>query len=128
MASSFGRVSALCKDLFFTVKIDGLLRPLGCPVAFLDPSGDVRAQLAAEPPAVLIVDLTCAPEAFEAAVAWARDRAAVIAFGSHVDSERLNWAREAGCAAVMSKGAVDKALPFEVAKQLARAGGGSGSE
>jgi AmiR/NasT family two-component response regulator len=112
-------VTALVAELFFASKVEVALGRMGCPVRIL--TADEAGGLAASPPDLLILDLGLKPEVREAAVAAMRTAGRpVIAVGSHVDTESLGWARAAGCAEVLARGEVDRALGTLAAKHLAR--------
>ena len=105
----------LCDDLMFASRITGEARALGLAVKTtrsLDQLLDLARQEA--PPCVLLdlafpgLDL---PELFrhlgEACPALPR----VVAYGSHVDSERLKAARSAGCDPVLPRSKFVEELP-----------------
>ncbi len=112
-------IAAMVAELFFASKVEAALARLGCPVRVL--MGADRDALAADPPDLLVLDLGLPPEARQAAMAVMRAAGRpVIAVGSHVDTASQQWAREAGCAEVLTRGAVDRALATLSAKHLAR--------
>ncbi|HVB11362.1 MAG TPA: hypothetical protein VNM16_13485 [Bacillota bacterium] len=111
------KVAALVAELFFASKVEVALGQMGCAVSLLAGPDD----LPAAQPDLLILDLALAGPAREAAAAFmtAAGRP-MIAVGSHVDTASLQWARTAGCAEVLTRGEVDRALATLVAKHLAR--------
>lgn len=112
-------VAALVAELFFASKVETVFAQLGCPVRVLM-AADVDS-LASAPPDLLVLDLGLPPEVRAAAVTAMRAAGRpVIAVGSHVDTESQQWARQAGCAEVLTRGAVERALGPLTAKHLAR--------
>ena len=98
------RIHVLLDDLFVRARIETTARALGVDVAFA-----ARAELlpAAGPPgATVLVDLAH-PEAIETirALALRPDPPRVVAWGSHVDGERMTAAREAGATKVLARSA-----------------------
>jgi AmiR/NasT family two-component response regulator len=68
-----------------------------------------------------VLDLDVSGPAREAALAAMRAAGRpVIAVGSHTDADKLRWAREAGCAEVLTRGEVARALAALAAGHLAR--------
>jgi AmiR/NasT family two-component response regulator len=113
------RVAALSAELLFASRVQAALAAVGCAVEVL--TGDEAEQLGALAPDLLVLDLALPAPVREAAVAALRGRGRpVIAVGSHVDAASLAWARQAGCAEVLTRGQVARALAPMVAKHLAR--------
>lgn len=91
----------LCSDLIFSSKIKGTADQLGVPCSVV---GTVAAakQAAADGCAHLIIDLANPVSAEEMQeLRGLADEA--TAFGSHVDVERLEQARQAGCDHVLPR-------------------------
>jgi len=102
-----------CPDLFFASRIRGTADRLGIASAPAPDPGRLLAALetrAAHPPRALFVDLAMAeaPELIELAVSYALP---VVAFGPHVDTDRLEAARLAGAARVLARSRFTKELP-----------------
>jgi hypothetical protein len=109
-------VLLLIRDLMFMARVTGTAKELGIPVKVVrDP-----AKLAPEAEAVqaevgqggrLIVDLNL-EGAIEAAAAWkAVTEGSVTGFVSHVDSETIRRAKDAGIDRVMPRSQFVQALP-----------------
>jgi DNA-binding NarL/FixJ family response regulator len=112
-------VLLVASELMMAVRLEGMLRAVGCPVTVSDPDEDaVRRAIAQARPAVIVLDLLVPPAAV-AAVFGSPD-AAVIAFGPHTDTARLAAGRAAGAAEVLHRSALQHALVPLVAKHLAR--------
>ncbi len=93
-------VVALEVDLFFSVRIEGVVRAAGARPVVISDAAALWEAIAAWPELVLI-DLAAAP-GWEKVVRRARSlpetRAIpIVAFGSHVDTTTLQAARAAGC-------------------------------
>jgi AmiR/NasT family two-component response regulator len=110
-------IAALVDELFFAAKVEAAFRRLGCTATILTEAEG----LSAASPDLLVLDLAL-PEPVRAAAVAAMAAAGrpVIAVGSHVDTASLQWARQAGCAEVLTRGEVDRALATLAAKHLAR--------
>jgi len=95
----------LCKDLFFSSKVTGTAEALGLKVDVLEDSVQLAEKLTEFSCRCLILDLAMpglnVAEVVESLPA--ENRPVVIAFGSHVLTELLQSAREAGCDEVMPK-------------------------
>lgn len=115
-------VVAIAAELISSSRIESALATVGCPVELLPPEPAVAAEgVLLRRPVVVVLDLAVTAAVRDAAFAAARSvGAVVIAFGSHVDTASLNLARGAGAAEVLTRGAVQHALPPLVAKHLAR--------
>ena len=112
-----------------TVRVEGLLRSLGCPVEFAElDEGAIREIIALRRPGVVVLDLAVAG-ALRSAVYSAAQQAEVpiVAFGAHVDSGALAEAKRDGAADVLTRGALAHGLGPLVGKHLARADGMAGS-
>lgn len=98
------RIHVLLDDLFFRARIDATARALGVDVAFAARADALPAGGPAG--ATVLVDLTH-PEAIEAirALALRPDPPRVVAWGSHVDGERMAAARAAGATKVLARSA-----------------------
>lgn len=96
-----GKTLALCSDLIFSSKIKGSADQLGVPCRVV---GTVAAakQAAADGCDHLIIDLSN-PTTLEELKELRTLAKTVTAFGAHVDVERLNQARQAGCDNVLPR-------------------------
>lgn len=106
----------LCDDLMFASRITGEARALGLtvkPTRTLDQLLDLARQEA--PPCVLLdlafpgLDL---PELFRRLGEACPSLPRVVAYGSHVDSERLKAAHLAGCDPVLPRSKFVEELPL----------------
>lgn len=100
-------------DLFFRAKVEATAAALGVPVALADDPAALADRLAGDGDATVLVDLNhpADPIAAIRALKSAAPSARVIAFGSHVDGERLKAAREAGADRVLARSAFTERLP-----------------
>lgn len=116
-------VLLVASELMGAVRLEGMLRAVGCPVTVSDPDVvAVNRAAAACRPAVIVLDLMLPPEVTAAGFRTAdATGAAVIAFGPHTDTARLSAARQAGAAEVLPRSALGTGLVPLVAKHLARA-------
>lgn len=101
-------IIALVDDLLFQAPIESAAAALGYAVAFAPPQPDVVAYLAERQPDLLIVDLRAANS--ERWIAAAKSSPAtrkmpILAFGSHVDADRMQRAKALGADAAVSDGA-----------------------
>jgi DNA-binding NarL/FixJ family response regulator len=115
----------LCSDLIFTSKITGTARELGHRVMVAGTEVLARSMLEQWRPRVVFVDLSAGmlvrPEALVAYRGIAPG-ARFIAFGSHVDTQALASARDAGCDPVMPRSKFTAELPDLVRTYLGDAG------
>jgi FixJ family two-component response regulator len=95
------------EDVFMATKAQDILHRAGVPSQRTSPGVLDRAD---PPPAVVVLDLGLPEEQCQAVVRWAKGRMPVVAFGPHVDAQALFWARQAGCATVLTKGQLDARL------------------
>jgi CheY-like chemotaxis protein len=112
----------LSRDLMFTVKITGTARELGREVKVAGDVDRASALIAELHPQVVFVDLAsgslAAPEAVSRLRAEAGDDVPFVAFGSHVDTEALAAARDAGCREVMPRSKFTMQLPDLIRRYL----------
>ena len=106
-------------DLFFTSKVTGTAHALGLQVESIDDVTTAAARLSSGDVACVLFDLG-APRAsvtdlFAAISAWRQ--VPVIAFGSHVNVELLDFARAAG-AEVMPRSQFASTLPDILKRHL----------
>ncbi|MFQ5471637.1 MAG: hypothetical protein ACE5FA_01960 [Dehalococcoidia bacterium] len=105
-----GRIVTLVPDLLIEVRIDEAARRIDADVEAL--SSDVYLETAlSKPTDVLIVDLGVDGLDLDAIAATAKARRVpVVAFGPHVDAERLQAAGDAGMGSVYPRSAFVKGI------------------
>ncbi|MDX1661686.1 MAG: hypothetical protein R3326_07835 [Gemmatimonadota bacterium] len=101
------RVHVLIDDLFFRSKVEATARALDVAVHFAKSADDLSDRLAGDPDAIVLVDLNHPADPVAAIRALKDDSPSprVVAFGSHVDTERLKAARDAGADRVLARSA-----------------------
>ena len=104
-----GQTIALVRDLMFSSRITATARAAGVEVTVVREPGKLAEASGA---GLLIVDLNL-EGAIEAAVAWKGATAGgqVVGFVSHVDTQTIQRAREAGIGRVMARGEFVRVLP-----------------
>ena len=111
----------LSRDLIFTSKITGTARELGSQVTVAGNLALAEALIRDAAPRVVFVDLAAGEwttrEVLERLIRLA-GAAPFVAFGSHVDTERLESARLAGCAQVLPRSKFTAQLPELVRQYL----------
>jgi CheY-like chemotaxis protein len=110
----------LCDDLIFTSRIVGTGRDLGLTMQSAR-SSDVLLRLAeGRRPACVIVDLANPGLRLSELMARLAEKCPplprVVAYGSHVDTETLKAARQAGCDPVLPRSKFVEDLPKELAR------------
>jgi DNA-binding NarL/FixJ family response regulator len=113
------RVLALVADLIFAARVRGAA-PAGMEVRTTSRAQQLKEEAGASAPALILVDLGAADDPVEL-IRWVRERESlagveVVAFGSHVDVERLNAARAAGANTVLARSAFVGRLPELLAR------------
>ena len=105
-------VLALIDDLFFQSKLMETARQVGVPVRVVS-NGDALVQAAAaQPPALVLVDLNARQGALDGlARLCAAGAAPVVAFLSHVQTDLAAQARAAGCNEVLPRSQFTANLP-----------------
>lgn len=101
-------------DLLFASRITGEARALGLSVQAVRSLEQLFEQLRREPPSCLLLDLAFPGLDLSALFAQLRETKApprVVAYGSHVDTESLRAAREAGCDPVLPRSKFVEMLP-----------------
>jgi CheY-like chemotaxis protein len=105
----------LSDDLMFTSRITGTARDLGLAVTPARSIEALNALIHQQPPGCIIVDLGHSGLAIVDFMENLRKTCTpmprVIAYGSHVDTETLRSAREAGCYAVLPRSKFVEELP-----------------
>ena len=103
----------LCHDFFFISKIAGTAAELGIALQEVGRVEEAVAVLQKQRPGLVIVDLSAAgarlPELLAALPG--ENRPAVIAFDAHVNGQRLQGAKEAGCDVVLPRSRFSAELP-----------------
>lgn len=112
----------LSRDLIFTSKITGTARALGLEMLVAGNSALAAATIEERKPKAVFVDLAAGNLVSNPALTELRKTAGeqtpFIAFGSHVDTEALASARQAGCAEVMPRSRFTLELPQLIQQYL----------
>lgn len=117
--TSLPSVILLDTDLFFVVKVRTTLQHAGYDVRTARSLDDFTGRLAADAPALALVNTAIAGVDWRAAIIAAREaQIPVIAFGSHVDLETQQAARDAGATRVIANSKLAADLPAIVARTL----------
>lgn len=104
----------ISRDLFFNSKVTGTASALGARVIVAGTREAALARIASDLPCVIFVDLAAGEAVSPPALASYRAAVPgieIIAFGSHVDTDALRSAREAGCDEVMPRSKFTMVLP-----------------
>ena len=105
----------LTRDLIFTSKVTGTGQSLGRRILTAGNEALASSLIEERRPRVVFIDLAAGglvrPEALAAYRTLAGDDAAFVAFGSHVDTEALARAMEAGCDPVLPRSRFTTELP-----------------
>lgn len=117
--TSLKSVILLDTDLFFVVKVRTTLQHAGYDVRTARSLDDFTRRLTADAPLLALVNTAIAGVDWRAAIAAAREaHIPVIAFGSHVDLETQQAARDAGATRVIANSKLAADLPGIVARTL----------
>lgn len=112
----------LCRDLIFTSKVTGTARALGRTVLVAGDRAQALKMLEERRPAVVFVDLAAGELVAEPALRGLIEVAAAgtpfVAFGSHVDTQALDAARDAGCGLVLPRSRFSGELPEIIERYL----------
>jgi DNA-binding NtrC family response regulator len=111
-------------DLIFSTKITGTARVLGLEVRVAGSPGSVVGRIRTESPQCILLDLSVSrltPELIQEIVGAAAGKP-VVAFGSHVDTARLQAARDAGCTAEPVKCRTARTAPAVSRRQVEECG------
>ena len=108
-------------DLIFSTKITGTARVLGLEVQVIGSPGAVVERIRSVSPRCTFLDLNVAGLTAELIreIVSAAGGTPVLAFGSHVDTARLQTARDAGCTEVMPRSRFSNELPALLRQYLA---------
>ena len=102
----------LTRDLMFTSKITSTAASLGLRIETVGNADSIKTRIAAVKPRAIFLDLGWADIAPQSLIEQlGTPRPVVIAFGSHVDTVRLEQARDAGCDDVMPRSKFSATLP-----------------
>lgn len=114
----------VCDDLFFTSKVTGTAEALGLKVVEAGSMTAAKERIAAGGIRFAIVDLSLPGlrAADLVAALPADDRPPVLAFDSHVNTARMQAARDAGCDEVLPRSRLSAELP-DLLKRLSSPGG-----
>ena len=108
------RVIAVVPDLFFAARIAATGKATGVEVALLG-MPQALERISSDPPDLVLLDLHAdgdAPALVRALKSDARTKGVtVVAFGSHMETERLRAVREAGAEHAMARSAFTRLLP-----------------
>lgn len=112
----------LSQDLMFISKVTSTGAALGLRILTIGTMGLLQSQLKSDRPRAVFLDLAC-PE-FEPPDVLTRltyePRPVVIAFGSHVDTARLELAVGAGCNEALPRSKFSSTLPDLLRRTLRR--------
>ncbi len=103
----------LTKDLFLSTRIGGLGHACQVSVEVISSAEVLSTRLRTEPRSLVIIDLTLSGLDLAATVRQLREVAAdcrIVAYGPHVDTDRLSEARAAGCDEVLPRSQLDHAI------------------
>jgi DNA-binding NarL/FixJ family response regulator len=114
----------LSRDLIFTSKVAGTAKALGYHVAVAGSAEAATSLIEQTRPKVVFVDLAAGDFVGPGALSDYKRRAPAettfIAFGSHVDTESLTAAREAGCDLVLPRSRFTAELPDIIRRSFER--------
>jgi CheY-like chemotaxis protein len=114
MSKTQATVLAVLDDLFFQVKIADAAKRAGLQLAVVK-TEEALFQALEHLPVVLLIDLNCRAadpiRVVTALKAGPHRELPVIAYVSHVESELIKRAREAGCDTVLARSAFSADLP-----------------
>lgn len=99
------KVLALVDDLFFQAKILETAKHAGVGVLICSTAGALISEMAKEPPQLVVIDLNARSRPVEALthIMSGAQKAPVVAFLSHVQTDLAAQARAAGCSEVMPR-------------------------
>ena len=104
----------ISRDLIFTSKVVGTAQALGYRIITAGNVALVEAHLTAWKPVVVLIDLSAGEAASPEAIRGYRAIAPhvpILGFGSHVDTDILQAAKEAGCDPVLPRSRFSHELP-----------------
>jgi DNA-binding NtrC family response regulator len=121
--SAAREVLLLDNDLFFSVKIADTLKHVGFHTRTVRQLDAFRTALAERPPTLVLVNTGARGLDWRAAITAARKAPSpvpVVAFGSHVDLQTQQDARDLGATSVIANSKLASDLPGVVARALDR--------
>ena len=108
-------VIAVVDDLLFKSKIRAVAQSVGSTVSFARGVDDVAAMVRERSPELVLIDLEGRSgdpiETIRAIHTAAGSGTRIIGFGSHVNVDRLQAAKEAGCDQALARSAFVQVLP-----------------
>jgi CheY-like chemotaxis protein len=120
----------ICDDLIFTSRVTATARAKGLTVTPVRSADDAVRRSRESPPACVIVDLHTAGGDLPALMAGLREACPamprVVAYGSHVNKELLQAARDAGCDLVLPRSKFASGLEQGLPEWVARGPGTGG--
>jgi CheY-like chemotaxis protein len=129
MPSQSPVVLALVGDLFFLSRLQSAAAARGARVERVSQMAEASARVAALMPALIVLDMVSAGEAWLEALRQLKDGPAadtpVVAFGPHVDTTSQAAARAAGADRVLSNSRLVQSLPALLEQYLPSAAGES---
>lgn len=110
-------VLALVDNLFFRARIQAVAKHIGVEVKVVATGDQLAAESAANPPALVIVDLNSASNPLDAIKKIHESAASmpIIGYLAHTQTELAEQAAQAGCSTVMSQGKFTQELPIALA-------------
>jgi CheY-like chemotaxis protein len=113
-----GSALLLSDDMMFTSRIAGTARDLGLSIKTARAMDALKTLVRSERPACIIVDLANPGLEIGELTGWLAEMCSpaprVVAYGSHVDTETLQRAREAGCDVVLPRSKFVTELPSKL--------------
>jgi len=118
-----GRVAVLVDDMFFASKINGAAQAAGREVARVRSREQLESEIASSPPSLVIIDLNSDRVDPLEAISLIKtrpemDNSPIVAFVSHVQTDLIRRAQEAGCDYVLPRSAFTQMLNQIVAGDL----------
>jgi len=114
----------LSDDLIFTSRITGTARDLGLEMKQARSMEVMKAQCSRQTPSCVVVDLANPGLIIGELMDWLKENCTpvprVVAYGSHVDTETLRKAREAGYDPVLPRSKFVEELPAKLSEWIGR--------
>jgi CheY-like chemotaxis protein len=109
---------AMVENLFFQARIQAVAKHLGAEVKIVPTGEQLVAEAAANPPALVIVDLNSPSNPLEAIkkIHEGATPPLIIGYLAHTQGELAEQATAAGCSKVMSQGRFTEELPVVLAR------------
>lgn len=111
-------VLAMVENLFFQTRIQAVAKHVGAEVKIVPTGEELAAEAAANPPALVIVDLNSPSNPLDAVkkIHESTPSAVIIGYLAHTQGELADQAAAAGCSKVMSQGSFTEELPVALAR------------